>query len=185
MHTVADLGALRDVWPMLDERSRRLMAATVARSLGYGGVSLVSRECGLSRKAILKGIREIQEGANSEGRIRRPGAGRKPIKSSDPGLVGKLEAILEETTRGDPESPLRWTLKSTRTLAWDLTRAKHPVSYRKVAQLMHEMGYSLQSNRKTEEGEDHPDRDAQFRHINKVVKSNMARGWPVISVDTN
>jgi hypothetical protein len=185
MITVADLGTkFRAVWPMLDERARRLMAASEAKSLGYGGVSLVSRACGLSRKAILKGIREIEEGIKLEGRVRRPGAGRKPITASDPQLVGELEAMLEETTSGDPQSAVLWTLKSTRTLAEALTRAEHPVSYRKVGQILHAMGYSLQGNRKTEKGGDHPDRDAQFRHINNTVKRHLARGWPVISVDT-
>jgi hypothetical protein len=169
---------------MLDERRRRHMAAIEAKSLGYGGVSLVSRACGLSRKAILKGIREIEEGTSLEGRIRRPGAGRKPISVSDPTLEAKLEAILEETTRGDPQSALRWTLKSTRKLAEALSRIGHPVSHTKVGQILHDMNYSLQGNRKTEEGDDHPDRDAQFRHINNAVKRNLARGWPVISVDT-
>ena len=160
------------------------MAAIEAKSLGYGGVSLVSRACGLSRKAILKGIREIEEGASLEGRIRRPGAGRKPISASDAKLKGKLEAILDGTTRGDLQSSLRWTLKSTRKLAEALSRIGHPVSHTKVGQILHDMHYSLQGNRKTEEGNDHPDRDAQFRHINNAVKRNLARGCPVISVDT-
>src|SRR5579872_3658470 len=172
------------VWPLLDERARRLVAASEADSLGYGGVSLVRRACGLSRKAIAKGLREIQEGRILEGRIRRPGAGRKPLIASDPKLVGRLEQIIEETTRGDPESPLRWTCKSTRTLAKVLTQDKHPVSHTKVAQILHDLNYSLQSNRKTEEGQDHPDRDAQFRHISNAVKQCLARGCPVISVDT-
>jgi hypothetical protein len=160
------------------------MAASEAHSWGYGGVSLVRRACGLSRKALRKGIREIKEGTRWEGRIRRPGAGRKPLILSHPQLVGKLEAIIEETTRGDPESPLRWTCKSTRTLAAALTRGKHPVSHTKVAQMLHQLNYSLQSNRKTEEGGDHPDRDAQFGYINNAVKRYLACAWPVISVDT-
>jgi hypothetical protein len=185
MNTVAELSTkFRTIWPMLDERGRRLMAASEAKSLGYGGVSLVSRACGLSRKAILKGIREIEEGTSLEGRIRRPGAGRKPITASDPKLEGKLEAILEGTTRGDPQSALRWTLKSTRKLAEALSRIGHPVSHTKVGQILREMNYSLQGNPRTEEGDDHPDRDAQFRHINNAVKRNLARGCPVISVDT-
>jgi hypothetical protein len=147
-------------------------------------VSLVSRACGLSRKAIGKGILEIKARTTWKGRIRRPGAGRKPIRISDPQLVDKLEAMVDETTRGDPESPLRWTCKSSRTLAEALNRRKHPISHTKVAQLLHDLDYSLQSNRKTEEGGDHPDRDAQFRHINNAAKSHLAGGWPVISVDT-
>ena len=118
------------------------------------------------------------------GRVRRPGAGRKKITTRDPGLLAALERLIEPTTRGDPESPLRWICKSTRTLAAHLTKHNHPVSYVKIAQLLHAQGYSLQSNRKTEEGADHPDRDAQFRHINAQVKQSLAAGTPVISVDT-
>jgi hypothetical protein len=173
------------MWPLLDERTRRLVAANEARAFGRGGISEVSRACGLSRKAIAKGIREIEAGsAPPVGRIRRPGAGRKKITEHDPRLVGALERLIEPDTRGDPETPLRWTCKSTRTLAAKLTRQKHPVSHMKVAQLLHVEGYSLQGNRKTEEGDDHPDRDAQFRHINAQVKRILARGAPIISVDT-
>jgi hypothetical protein len=172
------------VWPLLDERSRRLMAASEALSLGYGGVSRIQRACGLSRKAIAKGIREIAEGNTMSGRIRRPGAGRKSILEHDPKLLVSLERLIEPVTRGDPESPLRWICKSTRNLAAELTRHKHPVSHEKVAQLLRAQNYSLQSNRKTEEGADHPDRDAQFRHINAQVKRALATGMPVISVDT-
>jgi hypothetical protein len=186
---VDDLAELRakfhSVWPLLDERTRRLMAASEAQALGYGGVSLVRRACGLSRKAIAKGLREIEAGsAPEEGRIRRPGGGRKSITISDPRLLETLEAMIEDQTRGDPESPLRWICKSTRTIANELGRHHHPVSHAKVAQLLHGLDYSLQSNRKTEEGRDHPDRDAQFRHINAVVKRYLAQGSPVISVDT-
>lgn len=173
-----------DVWSLLDERSRRLMAASEARSLGYGGVSKVRRASGLSRKAIVKGMREISGGNTMPGRIRRPGAGRKKITESDPKLLASLEHLVEPETRGDPESPLRWICKSTRTLAAQLTGKKHPVSHEKVAQLLRDQNYSLQSNRKTEEGADHPDRDAQFRHINAQVKRALATGIPVISVDT-
>lgn len=173
------------VWALLDERTRRIMAASEAMALGYGGVSLVRRACGLSRKAISKGIREIGEGsAPLEGRIRRPGLGRKPITVSDPRLVETLEKMIDEQTRGDPESPLKWICKSTRTIAKELGRQKHPVSHAKVAQILHGLDYSLQSNRKTEEGRDHPDRDAQFRHISATVKRCLAGGSPVISVDT-
>src|ERR1700730_4207732 len=173
-----------DVWPLLDERSRRLMAASEALSLGYGGVSKIQRACGLSRKAIAKGIREIAEGNTIPGRIRRWGAGRKNIVERDPKLLVSLERLIEPGTRGDPESPLGWICKSTRNLAARLTRQKHPVSHEKVAQLLRDQNYSLQSNRKTEEGADHPDRDAQFRHINTQVKRALATGMPVISVDT-
>lgn len=173
------------VWALLDERTRRLMAASEARALGYGGISQVRRACGLSRKAIAKGMQEIEEGtAQPPGRIRRPGAGRKSITAHDPRLPAALDRLIDPETRGDPESPLRWICKSTRTLAAQLTRQKHPVSHVKVAQLLAGQGYSLQSNRKTEEGEEHPDRDAQFRHINAQVKRALAKGTPVISVDT-
>jgi len=173
------------VWALLDERTRRLMAASEARTLGFGGISKVRRACGLSRKAIAKGIREIEDGtAPPQGRIRRPGAGRKKLVVHDPRLLAALDRLIDPETRGDPESPLRWICKSTRTLAAQLTRQKHPISHAKVAQLLNDQGYSLQSNRKTEEGEDHPDRDAQFRHINTQVKRALAKGTPVISVDT-
>ena len=160
------------------------MAASEALSLGYGGISLVRRACGLSRKAIAKGLREIAEGTPMPGRIRRTGAGRKKITVNDPQLLAALEYLIEPETRGDPQSPLRWICKSTRTLAKQLTQQKHPVSHEKVAQLLRDQNYSLQNNRKMEEGEDHPDRDAQFRHINAQVKRALAAGMPVISVDT-
>jgi hypothetical protein len=163
---------------------RRLTAASEAKALGYGGVSLISRASGLSRKAIRKGIQEIETGVTLEGRIRRPGGGRKPITQSDPKLVDRLEAIIDAQTRGDPESPLRWTCKSTRAIAAALTRGRHPISHSKVAQILHDQGYSLQGNRKTEEGDEHPDRDAQFRHINAAVKQYLQESWPVISADT-
>lgn len=186
MNTLLELRQkFRSVWPLLDERTRRIMAANEAVSLGYGGISLVGRACGLSRKAIAKGIRELQDGVMpSAGRIRRPGAGRKPITESDPQLLEALEALIDCQTRGDPQSPLRWICKSTRAIAQQLGGKKHPVSHTKVAQLLHGLNYSLQSNRKTEEGADHPDRDAQFRYINTTVKRYLAQGSPVISVDT-
>jgi Rhodopirellula transposase DDE domain len=175
----------RTAWPHLDERMRRIMAASEALSLGYGGVSAVRRACGLSRKAISKGIREIQGGGKPlVGRIRRPGAGRKSIIQSDPRLVQTLEGLIDEQTRGDPESALRWICKSTRAIAEALGQQQHPVSHMKVAQILHDLRYSLQSNRKTEEGADHPDRDVQFRHINVTVKRCLRQGIPVISVDT-
>jgi Rhodopirellula transposase DDE domain len=172
-------------WPHLDERTRRIMAAAEAVSLGYGGVSLVGRVCGLSRKAIAKGIRELQsDGPPLAGRIRRPGAGRKSLTQSDPGLAQALEALIDDQTHGDPESALRWICKSTRAIARELGQQQHPVSHMKVAQILHDLDYSLQSNRKTEEGGDHPDRDAQFRHINATAKQCLRQGIPVISVDT-
>jgi len=161
------------------------MAANEARTSGRGGISEVSRACGLSRKAIAKGIKEIEAGtALPPGRIRQAGAGRKKITDHDPRLAGALERLIDPDTRGDPETPLRWTCKSTRTLAAQLTQKRHRISHMKVAQLLHAQGYSLQGNRKTEEGDDHPDRDAQFRYINMQVKRTLAKGAPVISVDT-
>jgi len=186
MGSLAALTAkLQAVWPLLDERTRRLMAASEAQALGYGGVSLVHRACGLSRAAIARGMEDIDSGhVVGEGRTRRPGAGRKPVTVSDPRLLATLDRLIDAQTRGDPESPLRWTCQSTRTIADALGRRHHPVSHTKVAQLLHALDYSLQSNRKTEEGRDHPDRDAQFRHINATVTRCLTQGWPVISVDT-
>jgi hypothetical protein len=173
------------IWPMLDERARRLMAASEALVLPYGGVSVVHRACGLSRRAIAKGIREIQSGARLEaGRVRRRGAGRKPITAHDPEVLVALDRLIEPDTLGDPESPLRWVCKSTRVLAAELGAQRHPISHVKLAQLLHAQHYSLQGTRKTEEGADHPDRDAQFRHINVRVKAALAAGIPVLSVDT-
>ena len=186
MKAIAELKRkFRLIWPLLNERTRRLTAANEAIQLGYGGVSLVHRACGLSRKAISLGMDEIDQGDTSLAeRIRRPGAGRKNLTVMDPQLAGALDEMIAGTSRGDPESPLRWVCKSTRTLAAELSRQGHPVSHMRVAQLLHEQGYSLQSNRKLEEGEDHPDRDAQFEHINRCVKRALAAGYPVISVDT-
>ena len=172
------------LWLHLDEHARRMVAAAEAVRIGRGGVSQVSRACGLSRVTITKGIRELNESPLPEGRIRRAGAGRPKLEVRDASLTRVLEALVEPLARGDPVSPLRWTCKSTRTLAKTLTVRKHPVSHEKVAQLLREMGYSLQGNRKTEEGGDHPDRDAQFNHINAQVSHAMAHGVPVISVDT-
>lgn len=176
---------LRSIWPHLDERTRRITAANEAMSLGFGGVTLVHQACGLSRQAITRGMHEIQTGkVLGAGRVRRAGAGRKSILSGDPKLLQALDAMIEGDTRGDPESPLRWICKSTRTIARALKERRHPVSHVKVAQLLHEQHYSLQGNRKTEEGADHPDRDAQFRHISTEVKKYLRAGLPVISVDT-
>jgi hypothetical protein len=175
---------LMRIWPHLNERSRRMIAATEALELGYGGVSVVSRVCGLSRVTITKGISELSAPPLPEERIRRAGGGRLNLVVRDPKLPEVLDLLVEPLSRGDPESPLRWTCKSTRALADELTGRRHPVSHEKVAQLLREMNYSLQGNRKTEEGEDEPDRDAQFRHINQAVRKALRQGWPVISVDT-
>jgi hypothetical protein len=164
--------------------SRRMVAAAEAMNVGYGGVSIVSRACGLSRVTITKGIGELELTPLPGQRDRCAGAGRPKLEISDPGLPELLESLVEPLTRGDPESPLRWTCKSTRTLARELTGRHHQVSHARVGQYLRDLDYSLQGNRKTEEGEDHPDRDAQFRHINREVKRAMAKGWPVISVDT-
>src|SRR5258705_1615944 len=164
------------MWPHLNERARRMVAASEATQLGYGGVTLVSDACGLSRVTINKGIRELSAPPLAEDRIRKPGGGRRRLELEDPGLVTLLESLVEPLTRGDPESPLRWTCKSTRTLADELTDRQHPISHEKVAQLLREMNYSLQGNRKTEEGDDHPDRDAQFQHINRQVRLALRRG---------
>jgi hypothetical protein len=168
------------VWRILDERARRLMAASEALALPYGGVSRVHRACGLSRNVIAKGIREIQGRAALEpGRVRRRGAGRKPITVRDPELLGVLDRSRPDTL--NPESPAR-RCKSAVLAAGG--PEGHPISHVKVAQLLHQQQYSLQGTRKTEEGEDHPDRDAQFRHINATVKKALAAGLPVVSVDT-
>lgn len=185
MSVLSDLTRkLRSIWPFLDERTRRITAANEAVSLGFGGVTLVHQACGLSRQAITRGIREIKAGQVLQGRVRRSGAGRKTVVSHDPGLPQALDAMIEGGTRGDPGSPLRWTCKSTRTIARVLSAQRHPISHVKVAQLLHEQHYSLQGNRKTEEGADHPDRDAQFRHISAEVKKYLRERLPVISVDT-
>jgi hypothetical protein len=146
---------------------------------------VVHRACGLSRQAIVRGMTEIHTGASAEGgRIRRAGGGRKALTTHDPRLLAALDRLIAPDTRGDPDSPLRWVCQSTRTLATQLRRQRHPISHVKVAQLLHDQHYSLQGTRKTDEGADHPDRDAQFRHINTTVKRALAAGTPVISVDT-
>jgi hypothetical protein len=172
------------IWPHLDEHTRRLVAASKAVELGYGGVSRVSGACGLSRVTLTKGVGELAAAPLDTGRIRQRGGGRHALTSNDPGLAPALDGLVGPTARGDPESPLRWTCKSARALAAEPTAEHHPVSHTKVTQLLREDGYSLQANRKTEEGDDHPDRDAQFRHINRAVKRALRAGEPVISVDT-
>jgi hypothetical protein len=175
---------LLQIWPHLNERSRRLVAAAEAVQLGHGGISLVSRASGLSRVTITKGISELGDETVPVTRIRREGAGRPSLISIAPALPEILEALVEPLTRGDPESPLRWTCKSTRTLARELANQDHPLSHEKVAQILRSLNYSLQGNRKTEEGDDHPDRDEQFQYINNKVRKTMASKNPVISVDT-
>ncbi len=168
----------------LNERSRRLVAASEAEALGWGGISAVSRATGLSRKAISHGIKELQERSGaSEGRMRRIGGGRKTTVSKDASLREDLERLVEPMTRGDPESPLRWTCKSLRKLARELRKLGHQVSHQLVSELLHDLGYSLQANRKTREGGDQPDRDAQFEYVNAQAESFLAAGEPVVSVD--
>lgn len=172
---------------VMDERMRRQWAAAEAIELGWGGISAVTHATGISRTTILAGVRDLkaQEGGAVPGPgIRRPGGGRKSLLQTDTGLWDALDALVEPTTRGHPQTPLRWTCKSTRQLAEELTRQNHPVSDRTVACLLYAAGYSLQANRKTREGKDHPDRNAQFEYINQQVVRVQKRGQPVVSVDT-
>ena len=171
----------------LDERMRRLVAAAEAAALGFGGVSIVARATGVSRRAIRIGATELRQRprvVGTAGRVRRPGGGRKKTVHQDRTLLRDLEALLEPVTRGDPESPLRWTAKSVRRLAAELQRQGHRSSHRMVAEMLHELGYSLQANAKTIEGARHPDRNAQFEYINERVKQFLRQKQPVISVDT-
>jgi len=172
---------------LLDERARRLLVAAECKALGTdgGGVSAVSQATGVARQVIRQGLKELEgPPARPEGRIRRPGGGRKKAREKDSTLVADLERLVDSTTRGDPECCLLWTCKSVRKLAEELQAMGHQVSYPVVADLLHEMDYSLQANRKTKEGADHPDRNAQFEHINDRVRQYMERKQPVISVDT-
>jgi hypothetical protein len=175
----------------MDERLQRLWAAAEAEALGWGGVSLVAKATGMSRTTITAGQSELSERRGSipvvdpgSRRVRRVGGGRKTLTTNDPGLLEALDALVEPTTRGDPMTPLRWTCLSVRALALELGRQGRKLSPQKVADLLHDMGYSLQSNRKVVEGASHPDRDAQFLHISRTVKEFQSRGQPVISVDT-
>jgi len=170
--------------PHLDERQRRLLAGAQARALGRGGVAMVARATGMGLTTVKKGAAEIDQGPEVTGRVRRPGAGRPTAAQRDPELMAALDALVEPDTRGDPMSPLRWTAKSTRTLAEELTSQGHRVSARTVAELLAGMGYSLQATSKQVEGAQHPDRDAQFRYLNEQARSHLADGQPVISVDT-
>ena len=172
----------------LDERMRRLFAAAEAAVLGHGGVTMVAQATGVSRRAIYAGLEELAAEKmpvkNQGRRIRKAGAGRKSVIETASGVMAALEKLVEPTTRGDPESPLRWTCKSLRTLADELSTNGHSVSYPKVGDLLRELGYSLQANRKMLEGTNHPDRNAQFEFINGQAKQRLAAGNPVISVDT-
>ena len=174
-----------DLADSLAERSRRTWAAVEARSLGWGGVTVVAEATGIAESTIRRGLRELEAGnALPEGSQRRSGGGRKKAEECDPKLVDALNRLLEPTTLGDPQCPLRWTTKSTRSLSIELTKQGHPVGPTTVRKLLRDLGYSLQANRKTREGKDHPDRDAQFRYINRRVKSQLKSTQPSISVDT-
>ena len=172
------------LWPHLDERQRRLTLAARARSLGHGGIAAVAQAAGVSPLTVSKGVAELEAGTVLPGRARRAGAGRKPVTESDPGLVAALLEIVEPTVRGDPVSPLKWTTKSTRKLAAELSGLGHRVSAWTVANLLKANGFSLQANAKTTDGAQHPDRDAQFRYLNAQAAGFLAAGDPVISVDT-
>jgi transposase len=168
----------------LNERSRRRWVAVEAASLGHGGISAVASATGVSRNTIRAGLAELADDDSESGRVRRSGGGRRRLVDEQPGLKSALEALVEPSTRGDPQSPLRWTCKSVRQLAAELRRQRYTISPRSVADLLREAGYSLQGNRKTREGGQHPDRNAQFEFINASVKTFQKRGQPVVSIDT-
>ena len=175
--------------PLFDERLRRRWAAVEARLMGRGGIACVAAATGLSRTTIRAGLQELDakqaaDGEPDAGRLRRPGAGRKPLTDRDPKLAHALERLVDPVTRGDPMGPLLWTCSSAARLATELTAAGHPASERTVNRLLHELGYSLQANRKTLEGAQHADRDAQFKHINRRVRAFQRLRQPVVSVDT-
>jgi Rhodopirellula transposase DDE domain len=172
------------IFPHLDERQRRLLMGAEARALGHGGIRLVARAAGAREATVSLGVDELEAGAEPLGRARRPGGGRKRAADVDPGLVPALLALVEPEERGDPMSPLRWTTKSTRNLADELTRQGHKVGADTVGDLLRAEGFSLQGNAKTLEGTRHPDRDAQFRYISGQVQAHQDSGDPVISVDT-
>jgi Rhodopirellula transposase DDE domain len=179
----------RDLLPLMDERMRRQWAASEAKAYGWGGIQAVSQATGMSPTTIPRGLDELRARGDSldesvPSRIRQVGGGRKRRTDADPELMEALEALVDPATRGDPDSPLRWTCKSTRTLARQLTARGHPVSCMTIGRLLRQAGYSLQGNRKTKEGGSHPDRNAQFEYINKMVKRFQRRGQPAISVDT-
>lgn len=177
---------LADLLPRLNERDRRLAVASEARSWGYGGIAAVHRATGMSKTTIHRGLHDLEADPQDRlpGRVRAVGGGRKKAEASNPELLDALDALIEPETRGDPESALRWTTKSTRNLAAALTEAGHEISHSVVAKILRGHGYSLQGTRKTLEGAQPPDRDAQFRYLNSLAMERMAAGDPVISVDT-
>src|SRR5271170_74312 len=172
------------IFPHLDERQRRLLMGAEARALGHGGIRVVARAAGVRQATVSLGVGELDAGAEPLGRARRPGGGRKRAADLDPGLRPALLALVEPEERGDPVSPLRWTTKSTRALAGELTRQGHRVGADTVGDLLRAEGFSLQGNAKTIEGRRHPDRDAQFRYISEQVMAHQDTADPVISVDT-
>jgi len=180
----------RSLLPFLDERMRRLVAAAESEAIGYGGVTTVARATGVSRRAITEGMKELRQPKaarkmpSAPTRIRRHGAGRKRTAEKDATLLEDLDRLVDPATRGDPGSPLRWTCKSVRRLAEELQQDGHAVSYQTVAELLHDLDYSLQANQKTLEGSRHADRDEQFEHINRKAQRYLKQGQPVISVDT-
>ena len=172
------------VMPHLDERQRRIVAGAEARALGRGGIAMVAQVTGMSRSTVQDAVAEVDAGVEPSTRVRRPGGGRKALTKTDPTLLADLEALVAPTSRGDPESPLRWTAKSTRTLALELAGKGHQISHVVVGELLRGLGYSLQSTAKTKEGSSHPDRDAQFRYLSDQAATHLNQGQPVISVDT-
>jgi len=175
---------LLTVMPHLDERQRRVVAGSAARALGRGGIAAVAEATGMSRSTVQKAVGEIDAGVEVSDRVRPPGAGRPRVEDAQPGLLVALDALVEPEARGDPMCPLRWTAKSTRTLAAQLQRRGYTVSHVTVGDLLHRMGYSLQAPAKQNEGAAHPDRDAQFRHIDSRARAHLKAGQPVVSVDT-
>ncbi len=170
--------------PQLNERQRRAFAASEARTFGRGGIAAAARACGLAENTVRKGLRELSEEPLEAGRVRKAGAGRPAVEDSNPELLDALRVLVVSDTRGDPERVLLWTSKSSRNLAAELTEQGHPVGFRTVPKLLRKLGFSLQSARKTLEGKQHPDRDAQFRHINDTVSAAIVAGQPAISIDT-
>jgi transposase len=177
-------GKFASVLPHLDERQRRLLLGAEARALGHGGIKLVARAAGVSSATVSKGVADLEEGGQPLGRARRPGGGRKRVTQTDPGVRQALLELVEPDSRGDPQSPLRWTTKATRKLAEELTKLGHRVSAWTVGNLLREENFSLQATSKQIQGRQHADRDAQFRSLNEQAKAHIEAGWPVVSVDT-